>query len=188
MRRLTDALTLRHLAEPDIPERIQALRDPQVRRNISSLFALIDQGMLTKYFLDIVQGLDNSRLEFVLSKKDGTTVGYSYLRGMDLPGRTGRMGMIILPRYRFGYGLVAMLKTYEYAFGVLNMRGVTTEVYVDNRMMSTAETVTSRAQVTATATQFSEGEIHDSHFWIETRTEFPVRFGRYLQTRPEKMS
>ncbi len=186
MRKLTDALLLRHLTEPDIPGRILVLNDLQVRRNISSLPVLYDQDALAGYFLDIVRGHNPSRIEFVLTKKDGTVTGYTYLLDVDHRGRICEIGLITVPRYRFGYGLVALLKTYEYAFGVLNMRSVLNEVYAGNGMMSNERTVIRRAQATAVAGQFTEGEIRDSHFWTETRHEFPRRFGDYLQAKPEK--
>jgi hypothetical protein len=188
MRTLTDAVTLRHLGKQDIPRRIEALSDPMVHRNISGLPQLYDEGALTHYFMDIVEGRNPTRIEFVLSKHDGTVVGYTYLLGVDLPNRTCEIGMITLPRFRFGFGLVAMVKTYEYAFGVLNMRSVLNEVYDGNSMMSTSDLVTRRAQVTATAGQFTDGQVRDSYFWTETRTDFPVHFGRYLQARAETMS
>ncbi|MFS8098609.1 GNAT family N-acetyltransferase [Lentzea alba] len=183
-RSLIDLLELRHLKHSDIPGRVAAMADAEVRRNISSLPALYDEGALTAYFTDVVEGRNPHRIELVLTRPDGETVAYNYLLGVDWANRTCEIGMITLPSYRFGFGLIAMLKTYEHAFGTLNMRSVLNEVYSGNEMMSTGATITDRAQVVASSAQFTEGQIRDTYFWTETRAEFPVRFGRYFAQRP----
>jgi hypothetical protein len=173
-------LELRHLRLSDIAGRVAVLMDPHVRKNISSVPALCDDAALTAYFTDIVEGRNPNRVEFVLTKPDSTVVAYDWLHKVDWPSRTCEIGMITIPRFRFGYGLIAMLKTYEFAFGTLNMRSVLNEVHDDNEMMTTTETMAGRAQLVAVQGQFTEGHIRNSIFWTETWAELLTRYGRFL--------
>lgn len=186
MRSVNDFIALRRLARDDIPRRIDAMLDPAVLRNISTMPVLCDRKLLEKFFVDIVEGRNGSRTEFVVENTSGVVVGYSYLLGIDLPARVCEIGLAIEPRFRFGYGFGAMIKTYEYAFGVLNMRSVLNEVYDVNTMMSSGSTTAGRAQVTAVNAHLTDGELGDNYFWTETRTDFTTRFSRYLGSRPER--
>lgn len=188
MRRINDLVHMRPLARPDIPGRVAVLADPLVRRNISGLFALYDDRELTRFFVDIVDGHHPSRMEFVLCKKDGKVIGYTYLLGIDQPNRRCEIAMIILPEYRFGYGLAATVKTYDYAFGVLNIRCVLNEVHAENVMMANRDVHTTRAQAVGINAHFTEGRLGENYLWTETPESFHRHFGRYLSSDSEDES
>ncbi|WP_405594718.1 GNAT family N-acetyltransferase [Streptomyces sp. NBC_01092] len=167
-----DLAILRHLRESDIPGRIAALGDSQVRRNITNQPALVSEASLTQFFLDIVHGKNPTRIEFVVAKPDGTVLGYTYLMGFDYLNLTCEIAMLVLPRYRFGMGYAAMLLTYEHAFGVLNMRSVLNQVYASNEMMCSVKWRAASGAALSADSDFTEGKLRATYSWNQTREDF----------------
>lgn len=183
-RRLLDLLTMRPLTVEDLPGRVNMMNDPQVLRNITSLPALYDDERLTAYFTELIGRTVPDRLEFVLTRPDGPVVAYTYLMGIDWPNRTCEIGMATVPCYRFGFGLVALLKTYEHAFGTLNMRSVMNEVYDGNQMMTGTDDLARRAEVRSSDAQFTNGQVRDTFVWTQTQADYPRYFGQFLNGAP----
>lgn len=172
MRRLRDHATLRHLREGDIPGRIAALSDSQVRRNITSQPTLMPEAELTRFFLGIVRGSNPFRIEFVLAGPDREVFAYTCLDEIDHVNQTCEIGLIVLPEYRYGAGYLATLMTYQHAFAVLNMRSVLNQVFASNEMMVSVEWRNSTGAVLSPRSNFTEGTVRDTYSWTELREEF----------------
>ncbi|MFD4635857.1 GNAT family N-acetyltransferase [Lentzea sp. NPDC058436] len=174
---LLDLVRIRHLRQPDIPGRVAAMSEPKARENIGSLPALYNASEKTAFFTGLVEGQDPERVELVVTKRDSTTVAYSQLSDIDWTHGTCEIVVLALPEFRFGFGLLALLKTYDFAFGTLNLRSVLNDVNDGNRMMSSREVLLGKAQVIMPNAHFTEGRVRDSFQWTETRAEIAARFG-----------
>ncbi|WP_433271688.1 GNAT family N-acetyltransferase [Actinosynnema sp. CS-041913] len=169
---LLGRLVLRHLEHEDVDLRVDAQYDERVARNIAGHLALTPRDELLSRFREHVDDPASGRLEYVVAKPGGETVGYIFLTGLDWVNRTCDLSITMLPRFRTGLGYLALMCAFDYVYGCLNMHAVLTMVLDVNEMMASGEWNAKRANVTSTQANYTDGAFRAVHVWTQTRPEY----------------
>ncbi|MEJ2853344.1 MULTISPECIES: GNAT family N-acetyltransferase [unclassified Saccharothrix] len=170
-RTLLGRLALRHLEEEDVALRVDAQYDGRVARNIAGHLGLTPRDELLRRFRSHVDGRGD-RVEYVVEKQNGDTVGYIFLTGLDWVNRTCDLSITMLPGFRTGLGYLALMCAFDHVYGCLNMHAVLTMVLDVNEMMASDEWNSKRANVTVSQGNYTEGAFRAVHVWTQTKPEY----------------
>jgi RimJ/RimL family protein N-acetyltransferase len=164
-------LTIRHFDHQDVDARVQLMTDRDFQRNLVDFAAVTSPEALREAQRRTIDEEYETKIVFVLETPAGSTVGYTWITSIDWVSHTCELSIALLPRYRRAYGLVALIRMYDYLYGEMNFDTVVNQVLADNEMLLSAQAADRRAQVRARQDSFTVGRFCDSLYWTQTRAE-----------------
>ena len=164
-------LTIRHFDHDDVDARVELMTDLDFQRNLVDFAAVTSAEALRAAQHRTIDEEYETKLVFVLATPAGSTVGYAWITSIDWVSHTCELSIALRPSYRRAYGLVALIRMYDYLYDEMNFETVVNQVLADNEMLLSAEVAERRAQVRSRQDSFTVGRFCDSLYWTQTRAE-----------------
>lgn len=169
-------VTIRHFTDADIPLRTELLREPRFQANLTDFaVSTADERLAAKQAQTIREG-QQSRRFFALCGPQGQVVGFAWITSIDWRNQCCELSFGVFPRYRGGFGALAVDAAHDYLRAELNMRVIVNQVLDHNRMLHSEESLASHRSVRCEFDSYTVGRWRTACYW--TFTEDDVRANR----------
>jgi RimJ/RimL family protein N-acetyltransferase len=176
-------LTIRHLAEADLPHLVALYQDGRFQAYVDDAARHTDPDEVAERHRQIIHSGRTDTMIFTLRSPGGEVVGFAWLREIDWVAQTGRLGGAMLADRRYGLGALGLRAMFHYACAELNLRVIVTRVREGNVMMRSADRVGAQAQVVSPYYHHSEGRYRRAYLWTESWEQVLAREAAANQQR-----
>ncbi|MEC5425422.1 GNAT family N-acetyltransferase [Virgibacillus sp. C22-A2] len=162
-------IMITHLEEEDIDGRISLLYEFHVQQNLNHLSMTVDKSKLKDFYSDaVIEQQDNKRY-YVIKTKSQKIIGYCWISDIDWINQSCELSISILPKYRIGFGFLAMVEMYNYLYNQLNMKSVINQILEGNNLLlkSAPKNALKRRM-----DSFTFGEYRASYLWNQTKEQY----------------
>lgn len=163
---------LRPYGETDIVPRYRLFQDRPVQENILPLNFLLTEEELIRRDTRIIADGQRQRIIFVVETDRGTPIGYIWAYPVDWRSRWAEVALAIAPRYRLGYGALALVQMVAFLFDELDLHTVVHQIYEGNTLMQQDQQIRRLATLVQQAEVWSGGRYRSSFLWSQTRAQF----------------
>ncbi|MGQ0838599.1 GNAT family N-acetyltransferase [Actinokineospora sp.] len=178
-------LTIRHFTPADVPLRTALLREPHCLENIGDWPLLTDHGeIVARQHAAIAHRQASLRL-FCVCRGTGEVIGFVWMTDIDWRSQTCQFSIVLVERYRGGFGTPAVITAREYLHNELNMRVVVNRVFEHNTMLNSRGQLTASRQVTCPYDGYTVGEFRTQSAWVQTVDDFRASVAELPQRRAE---
>lgn len=172
-------LVIRHFEPGDIDARTTLLMDRDFTRNFVQVGIVTPRDELRAAQLATIEEEFESKIIFVVGTPSGQTIGFTWITDIDWLNRTCELSIALLAEFRrAGYGLLALIETYDFLYREMNFAAVVNQVLAGNEMLLSGEAAEHARQVYCRHDSFTAGELRDSRYWSQTREQHEAFIGR----------
>lgn len=159
-----------HFEKENIEDRISLLYEYHVQKNLNHLSMMLDKDQIRKVHEDSIENKQDEKRYYVITTNENKTIGYCWISGIDWISRTCELSISIIPEYRVGYGMLALVKMYNYLYYQLNMRTVLNQILEGNELLRSRVSLNGLA-FKIKQDSFTDGVLRDAYIWSQTREE-----------------
>jgi hypothetical protein len=179
-------LLIRHFDHADVPARTELMMEGAFTRNLAHVGALTPRRQLEAAQERTIEEEYDSKIIFVVTTVSGTTIGYTWITGIDWLHRSCELSIALLPEFRRSYGLLALIVMYDYLYDEMNFETVVNQILVGNDMLMSDEAAGRARQVHCRRDSYTHGEFRDARYWAQTRAEHHA-FAQRTQERNDRI-
>jgi hypothetical protein len=164
-------LLLRHYDHDDVEERIALMTEAAFQRNLAHSPALTSHEELCAREHRTIDEQYETRIVYVVTTRSGVTIGYAWISSIDWISRCCELSIALLPRYRRGYGLAALIELYDHLYDNMNFETVVNQVLAGNDMLLSDDAARAVRHVHCRRDSYNDGEFRDALYWSQTGDE-----------------
>ncbi|WP_019240560.1 MULTISPECIES: GNAT family N-acetyltransferase [Bacillus] len=164
---MKNKLLIFHLEESDIKNRMDLLYDYHVQKNLNHLSMLFDENQIKNIHLQGISHQQDIKRHYIIKTSLEQIVGYCWITSIDWINRTCELSISILPKYRIGYGYLALIEMYEYLYKYLNMKTITNQILEENELLRTESSIKEFA-LKGKYDSYTNGKYRISYKWTQT--------------------
>jgi hypothetical protein len=161
---------IEHFEHEHIEDRISLLYDYHIQKNLNHLSMQFDKNKIREIHEDSIENKQNSKRYYVIKTNKNRIVGYCWISSIDWINRTCELSIGILPEYRIGYGLLALVKMYDYLYDQLNMKTVLNQILEGNELLRSKVSLNGLA-IKIKRDSFTAGKVRNAYMWTQTKQE-----------------
>lgn len=158
-----------HLEQEDIDGRISLLYDFHVQQNLNHLSMMVDQSEIKEFYSNAVKEQQDNKRYYVIRTKNREIIGYCWITEIDWINRSCELSISILPKYRIGFGFLAMIEMYNYLYFHLHMKSVINQVLEGNTLLLKN---TPKSAIKRRMDSFTFGIYRKSYLWNQTKEQY----------------
>lgn len=164
---MKEKLFVTHLEEEDIEERILLLFDYHVQKNLNHTSMLLNKDEIRKSHIDTINHGQEFKRYYVIKTSNQNIIGYCWITSVDWVEQTCELSISILPDFRIGYGMLALLEMYNYLYKYLNMRTIINQVLEGNQLLRSEDSLNKKS-IKSRYDSFTFGKYRSAFTWTQT--------------------
>ncbi|OIU69817.1 GNAT family N-acetyltransferase [Rossellomorea aquimaris] len=167
---MLQGIFIEHFEHEHIEDRISLLYDYHIQKNLNHLSMQFDRNKIRELHEDSIENNQDSKRYYVIKTNKNKIVGYCWISSIDWINRTCELSIGILPEYRIGYGLLALVKMYDYLYDQLNMKTVLNQILEGNELLRSKVSLDGLA-IKIKGDSFTAGKVRNAYMWTQTKEE-----------------
>jgi len=179
------ALTVRHFTEADVPLRTAVLREQRFGSNLTDWALVADVEEVQAHQRRLLARAQETVRIYCACRGDGEVVGFLWITDVDWRAQTCELSVAMLPRYRVGFGTLAVIAAQHHLYGELNIRVVVHRVLEHNTMLNSRDRLATTSQVRCDHDSYTVGEFRTALMWTQTAEDFHANLDRLPNRRDE---
>ncbi len=164
---MKNKLLVTHMEKGDIDERISLLFDYHVQKNINHSSVLMSKNEIRESHFNTINDGQEFKRYYVIRTLNQALVGYCWITSIDWIEQTCELSISILPEFRVGYGLLALLEMYDYLYKSLNIRAVINQILEGNKLLRSERSLRNSA-IKSVYDSFTFGKYRSAFIWTQT--------------------
>jgi hypothetical protein len=167
---MLQGIYIEHFEHEHIEDRISLLYDYHIQKNLNHLSMIFDKNKIREIHEDSIENQQSSKRYYVIKTNKNKIVGYCWISSIDWINRTCELSIGILPEFRIGYGLLALVKMYDYLYDQLNMKTVLNQILEGNELLRSKVSLNGLA-IKLEQDSFTAGKVRNAYMWTQTKEE-----------------
>ncbi|MFB8765407.1 GNAT family N-acetyltransferase [Nocardiopsis alba] len=165
-------IRIRHFQESDIPLRVELMNDDRYMANVRDTALSTGANELERWHLDVLNEHPRSTMLFTATTNKGQVLGFTWVYDIDWTGPSGQLSIAMFPRYRTGWGSLAIQATSALLFDEFGFQRITTQIFTHNTMMHSDEWTSERTDLLLPYFAFVSGRFCHSRIWTQSQEEY----------------
>lgn len=164
---MKNKLIICHLEENDVNGRMELLYDYHVQKNLNHLSMLYDETQIKEIHLQSIFHQQDSKRHYIIKTHSEKIVGYCWITAIDWLNSSCELSISILPKYRIGYGYLALIEMYEYLYKNLNIKTIINQILEGNELLRSETSIIDFA-LKSEYDSYTSGMYRSSYIWTQT--------------------